>query len=628
MKIKTTIAVLFFYLITLSISLFAQTDSINTDIPLPGHPRILLLKGEEKNIQEAIRSNKTLSKIHLAILAASDTLLAKAPLQRIQIGRRLLDKSRECIRRVFYLSYAYRLTGKDVYLKRAEKEMLAVAAFENWNPTHFLDVAEMTLGMAIGYDWLYNDLPARSREIIKAAILKNGIQPSFDPKHNGWLKSTNNWNQVCNAGISYGALAVYEDDPEMARTVLNRAIRSIKIPMEQYAPDGAYVEGYSYWGYGTGFNVLFLSAIEKLYGNDFGLSSMPGFLKTGVYLENMTGATGIPFNYFDAGVQPQVNASMFWFSQKLKDRSLLWSEMQFLATENNKRLTGDRLLPAALIWSGAGVPEQIPAPGSLMFYGLGSNPVALMRTSWTDKNAVYAGLKGGSPSLSHAHMDAGSFIMEADGVRWAMDLGMQEYESLESKKIDLWNGRQNSQRWKVFRYNNLAHNTLAVNNQFQKVEGKAPITSYSDNGLFMNAVTDITGLYEGLLVKANRGVAIADKSYVIIRDELETADTISTIRWTMVTPADVKISGSNEAILTRNGKTLVLRVSGAPGIRMKTWSTAPVTDYDAANPGTILVGFEVTVPAHTKLPLTVYLLPGKTAGKILKEVLPLQSWPQ
>ena len=30
--------------------------------------------------------------------------------------------------------------------------MLAIAQFADWNPSHFLDVAEMTMGMAIGYD--------------------------------------------------------------------------------------------------------------------------------------------------------------------------------------------------------------------------------------------------------------------------------------------------------------------------------------------------------------------------------------------------------------------------------------------------------------------------------------------
>ena len=140
-----------------------------------------------------------------------------------------------------------------------------------------------------------------SKTIIKEAIIKKGIEPSLDEKNNSWLRATHNWNQVCNAGMTYGAMAIYEDNPELAKQIINRAIEAIVLPMKDYGPDGAYPEGYGYWGYGTSFNVMFISAVEKLFGKDFGLSQQPGFLKTAGYLENMTGPSGNPFNYSDAG---------------------------------------------------------------------------------------------------------------------------------------------------------------------------------------------------------------------------------------------------------------------------------------------------------------------------------------
>lgn len=99
-------------------------------------------------------------------------------------------------------------------------------------------------------------------------------------KNNSWLKAEHNWNQVCNAGMTYGALAIYEDQPALAKQIIGRAFESIKLPMKDYGPDGIYPEGYGYWGYGTSFNVLFLDAIEKLFKTDFGLNKAPGFLKT------------------------------------------------------------------------------------------------------------------------------------------------------------------------------------------------------------------------------------------------------------------------------------------------------------------------------------------------------------
>ena len=70
--------------------------------------------------------------------------------------------------------------------------------------------------------------------------------------------------------------------------------------------------------------------------------------------------------------------------------------------------------------------------------------------------------------------------MDAQGVRWAVDLGPQEYNSLESKGIALWDNRANGQRWKVFRYNNFAHNVFSINDEMFNTEGRGELISCSD----------------------------------------------------------------------------------------------------------------------------------------------------
>lgn len=624
MKLKKLAAGLAALLLFLSTSL-AQPDHIGS-AQVPAHPRILLFKNEEEAIRKNIASDATWAKMHQAILDESDNIIGMPPLERIQIGRRLLDKSREAIRRLFFLSYAFRMTQQDKYLQRAEKEMLTIADFSDWNPTHFLDVAEMTLAMGIGYDWLYDRLPESSRQSIKEAILKKGLEPSLDSKYNSWLRAEHNWNQVCNAGMTYGAIAIYDEQPELAKNIINRAIESIQLAMKDYGPDGAYPEGYGYWGYGTHFNVMFISVVEKLFGKDFGLNDKPGFLLTGSYLENMTGPSGVPFNYSDAGGRGGLQPAMFWFAAKQKDPSLLWVEKGRLASTDPKSHVGNRLLPAIMLWSAGLCVNKITPPASSMYVAKGKVPVALMRTSWTDPNAIYVGFKGGSVSVNHAHMDIGSFIMEADGVRWAMDFGMQEYESLESKGIQLFGRTQNAQRWTVFRLTNLVHNTLTVNNQHQRVTGTAQFTGSSSTPNFMNAVTDMSEIYNGALASVSRGIAIVNKQYVVVRDEIEARDTITTIRWTLLTPADVKITGANEVELTKDGKKLYLQVESPVKVTMKTWSTDPPNSYDAPNPGTTLTGFEVTVPAKSKIALTVSLVPEKARGKTKKKIAALKEW--
>lgn len=592
--------------IVAGVSLNAAAVSLpDSTMKMPAHPRLILFKGEEAAIRTTIASAPVWARVDKTILSFCDDLHNKETVQRELVGKRLLGQARECLHRVLYLSYAWRMTGKEVYLRRAEKEMLAAASFSDWNPSHFLDVAELTMALSFGYDWLYTALPPSSRQTIEKAIVGKGLKPSLDSAYNSWLGRNNNWNQVCNAGMIYGALAVYESEPALANRIIRRSIESTGLPMKAYNPDGAYNEGYGYWEYGTTFNIMLLCAVEKIYNSDFGLLDNKGFFKSAAYMTNLTGPTGEAFNYSDNGSSPELHPAMFWFAARLHDNSLLWNEKKFIA----KGIASCyKFLPMMLIWAQGIDLDKVPEPKETMWVGKGSNPVALMRTSWTDTNAVFVGVKGGTCAVGHSHMDIGSFVMDADGVRWAMDFGAQGYNSLESKGVDLWNSRQNSQRWQVFRYNNLAHNTLTVNNRYQRVDGYAPLTGFSADPGLMSATFDLSEVYKGQLAHAGRTIAIVNKQYVVIKDELETSDTAATIRWNLLTSASVTLKG-NGAELSKNGKKLILNVRKPAKVVMKTWTTTSPNDYDAPNPGTTFVGFEVTLPAGTKTSFAVYMIP-------------------
>ncbi len=623
MKISTLFTKMIAIIVIIFITACGNKETGKTN--LPSHPRLLLLKGEETAIENSVTADPIWQTVNQFILDECDKMIEMQPVERIQIGRRLLDKSREALRRIFYLSYAWRITSEDKYAERAEKEMLAVSDFSDWNPSHFLDVAEMTMALSIGYDWLYRELSPKSRKIIREAIIEKGLKSSLDTNYTWWLTSSNNWNQVCNAGMTYGALAIYETDPALASSIIERADSSIRLPMEEYLPDGAYPEGYSYWGYGTTFNVMYLAALEKA----FGISSDPemneGFFKTAGYLENMTGESGRCFNYSDCGVDGSLQPAMFWFANKMEDPSLLWSEMDYLLSQN---FSNDRLLPAILIWGSWWKAEKMAFPEKRLWVGQGKNPVALMRSSWYQPGLIFVGFKAGSPSVNHGHMDIGSFIIEAHWKRWAMDFGPQDYNSLETAGVDLWNMAQNSQRWEVFRYNNFVHNTLTVNGKHQDVDGYAFINSWSDEPGMLNAVSDITSLYKEHLRKSVRGIAIVDDQYVMVRDEIETLSSSATIRWNMLTSADVKITGMNTAELVKNEQRLILKVIEPAKVKMKTWSTLPPHDYDALNPGTAMVGFEITVPANSAVVLNVLLIPEGAVENTRVSLKSLSEWPK
>jgi len=586
-------------------------------ILLSDHPRILLLEDEVADIHQAIATNPYWANMHDVILGESDRLIEEPVLERTMIGRRLLGTSREALRRVFFLSYAYRMTGDDRYSDRAEEEMVAAASFEDWNPSHFLDVAEMTMALAIGYDWLHDALGAGSRELIQSAILTKGLEPSFDPDYNWFLEASHNWNQVCNAGMTYGALAIYDEHPDIAREVIERAIETIPLAKKDYEPVGSYPEGYGYWGYGTSFNVMFLSALDKAWADGFDYGPYSAFLNTGRFRKHMTGTTLSSFNWGDNGASASLSPSMFWFADKNSEPSLLWREIHWLETADYSDFVSNRLLPAIMIW-GKNIPfDGVSPPEETMYVTQGDMPLSIMRTSWEPSEGIFLGFKGGSPSVNHGHMDIGSFVMESDGVRWASDLGAQNYNSLETLGMNIWDRAQDSERWSVYRLNNFSHSTLTVNDQLQRVDGYSKIETWSDDPDFRFATIDMSSLYSGELFSAKRGAGIVDQEYVVVRDELRTGDEPATVRWQMLTEADVELRDESSAILRRDGQELTLQVvepeqmnGRIPGVQ--TWSTQPETDFDAENPGTILVGFEFEVPANTRENVQVALIPGSS----------------
>ena len=619
----------FLFMLILSLHAIAQQDSITAGTTVPAHPRLLMTAADEAAIMKNIASSTTWSTVQQAILRQCDSLVKLSPSTRDMTGIRL-DANRYCLYRIFFLSYAWRTTHEKKYFNQAEKELLAVAAFADWNPSHYLDVAELTMAMAIGYDWLYTSLPESSRKTIAAAILNKGIATSYDTVHfnhyRKWLSVTNNWNQVCNTGISYGAMAIYENDSVFAASVINRSLKSIAIPMKDYGPDGAYAEGYGYWGYGTTYNVLFISSLEKMFHTHFGLGKQAAFFKSPRYIENMVGPTGKCFNYSDVAAGTLLQPAMFWLAGKLQDPSVLWLEKSFLQAQPIQIPVTWRFLPVLLIWGSQWNINTIQQPAATYWSGSGRNPVAFMRSSWTDSNAVYIAMKGGSPSVTHGHMDAGCFVMDADGVRWAMDFGYQEYESLESRNIDLWDDKQEGQRWKIFRYNNFAHNTITINNRLQCVKGFAPLQMVAKTRLFTAAVTDLSALYAGQLASARRGIALCNKKYTLVRDEITTTDTATLFRWTMITPATVTINENKEAVLHQGEKKLLLKVSGTHPVTMKTWSTQPPQDYDAPNPGTVIVGFESWLPKNTTASFNVLLIPASAGTVPDQQVKNLKDW--
>ena len=585
------------------------------------HPRVVYNAEDFKRLSRILDKgeNKDVCMLNDHVIAVADKAVKskkKLVFRKDASGKRILTVSRDALGRIAPCAYAYKVTGDKKYLQKAEQDILDVCSFESWNPTHYLDVAEMATGVALAYDWLYHDLKKSTKAEVVRVLRDYALKTCRDPKYTWWYKRIGNWNQVCNAGLACSALAIYEHCPELAREVIEDAVQTNRPAIEGiYGPDGAYPEGATYWGFGTVYQVLMLTALENVLGTDFGLSQAPGFLETGTFKIFSTGTTGKAFNFADNVLGANSTLPLWYFVAKKQDPSMLFQERELLKSEKYHN-SGHRGLLTLSVRNAMDIKSGDSATSAGKFYSAqGKTPVMMCRSGW-DKEDHYLGIKGGQDGYLHGHMDCGSFVYDAYGVRWAMDLVRQNYADVEvgMKKVGgkLADYSQNSLRWKLFRNNCRQHNTLTVNDRDHNVTAFVNMTAVENTPERMAATFDLTPLFDGDLAKAERTAALCEGTYLEVKDVLAApSDRPAAVRWTFVTEAVPEITADG-IVLEQKGMKMLLKTEGG-NVTYRTWSSNPmdydnpVKEFDEAVPGVHICGYEVEVPASAEMSLVTTL---------------------
>jgi hypothetical protein len=605
------------------IELKVLTNILNTtSITSTPHPRLLLKAGEEALIQSLISTSKEHNKTHAYIIETANSFLQSASLVK-PVGR-LLSVSQDAIEQIFYLSYAYRMTGQMPYLTKAEAVMNTVCDFSSWD-TYSLDTTEMCFAVAIGYDWLYNGLSETTRQKVREKILNYGF---LTQKNAAFWDYTSNWNQVCIGALSCAALAIYGDGTSQMDTEASFVINNILVKnpnsMNTYG-NGNYPEGPMYWSYGTTYEVLMLSALEGIYGNNHEginrLIATPGFLESAEYMQYVTGPTSLYFNYSDSTAKRIPLPAAIWMAEKANKPSLLSEEKKLM---ENGSYTEDfenrRFLPLALIYGKNISIDNLPEPQEKLWKGYGDQPVVMARTSWKGSTGKYLGLKGGTPTYSHAQMDGGFFVYDSQGIRWGMDFGKYDYDAQGAIEDNDYS--QISERWDIFRVSNLSQNTISIKKasetgwQHHKVNGAATIDEVYDTTAKRGGKVNLKSLL-GLnneLLAATRSAYLVDESYLEIKDFLSNGAEPINLYWNMVTKSLVETISPSKIKLTQGGKTVILEIVSSNPLVSFTLATNRSTDpvfynptatADSKNPGTVMIGFEASIPANNDVTFTV-----------------------
>jgi len=571
-----------------------------------GHPRILLTPESLQALRQAVESDPARQAILGRLRGRADALRGARTVEYKIVGPRLLAQSRRCLERVETLGLTYLLTGDEKYTARAMKELEAAAAFRDWNPSHFLDTAEMSCAFGIGYDWLHAWMDPEQRKTVRTALVEKGLARGLDAyrgkaRWGWWTRAHHNWSQVCNGGLAVGALAVADEEPAIAGEILESGLKAVRGAMTNFGPDGSWNEGPGYWGYTLRYTSYYLAALESALGTMAGLEKTPGLDRAGTFRVYFVGPTNRTFNFADAGDSAGSHPSMFFLARTFHQPLWAWHQRE--------RMRSSAL---DLLWYVA--EGQGPAAaGWPLHKHFRKDHVVFFRSAWEDPKALWVGFKGGDNRANHSHLDLGSFVLDALGERWAEDLGGDNYN------LPAYFG---SKRWTYYRLRTESHNTLLLDGENQPSSAKAPIVAFTDSTDDARAVADLSAAYP-MATSVRRGVAMRGRKVVVIQDEVR-ADRPLDVLWGMVTRAKVRPNGA-DVVLEKRGKRLHARIVSPQGARFDTVGANPKPPERQQPDAAKLV---VRLPAKTEsVRLVVVLAPEAEALDAAGPVTPLARWP-
>lgn len=595
----------------------ALSSSASVSLPSPSdvpHPRLFLGEGREKDVLKSIGKMESVRICDSVIVSWAGRYLS-TPLLTLPgdpgKGASTNDTFCEGLRRLFFLSYAWRVHGDRRYADRALEEAREICSWPYWNNPwgsyiYQLNNGEILLGLAIMYDWLFPLLSDEDKALVRKAMISNGFEPAFHPKAVSiFTTNRTNWNQVCTGGLVCAALAVFEDEPEWALKILERTSTGNAAPQKMYAPYGAYPEGHSYWSYGSCFEVLLLDALGSVLGDDFGLSECPGFLESPRFVDMMARPTGSAFNYSDSGSMWSASPATSWFAWKTGDKSLLYQTDLFYRT---RTVFAHRLLPMHVIFCSRLKGGKIRPSRGNVYLSDENTFVFAYRSGWDSPDDAYLGIKAGASQHNHCHMDVGEFVYSNKGVDWSVDLGSNDYNLGRRYLNKFFSNSQTSERWKSFRCTADSHSVLQFDGAYQNVTGVSLFTDVfrGGDGRF-GASVDLTPTYEGQVRSVSRTAWVDRSGDLTVVDRVVTGDAARDYSFTLQTPATPRIVSDGSVLLLCKGKAAEMGIDAGGNpcsveILKNGYENAP---WDRKEPSTCCrVRFHVAIPACSTAEIT------------------------
>lgn len=523
------------------------------------------------------------------------------------IRGRILEQAREVMNRTYILSFAYQIEKEKgvadsrKYLERAVAELANAASYPDWSPHSFLVTSEMMHGFAVGYDWLYNDMNQNERDIVLNGLIEKGIKPlvsNYEGVKTGinFMEVAYNWNPVCNGSAIISALSIADEYPVVAEYILQNAAKYL-MPrgLTQYAPEGAYPEGTMYWSYGTSYLTYTMSSLDSAVREGFELPvkfrfhEYPGIGETPEFPIYYNGNVG-SFNFGDASSVRVNNPALFWFARKFDKPQYAWYQKKLQEEIGSTSGMGAVLSTLWYDYENADIEPGAFPLDKIYSAEEGKYNGMAFRSSWGDRNALYAAIQGGSNKANHMFLSLGTFMLESNQRTWITMRGVSDYNWPNTDDKATPTG----QRWSYYKMRAEGQNTFIANPGLaadQNLDAAAKVVRSGSSAEGAFGILDMTQT-NSVFESAQRGMYMTDnRKRLIIQDEI-TAKSPSELWWFYHTPAEITVAPDGKsAMLKLDDERMWVNIAAGDAdarfivMDAKPLPTSPYNPYEKLNYG-------------------------------------------
>ncbi len=464
------------------------------------------------------------------------------------------------------VSFAWNMTRDQKYLDWINRqadllyEFMQTTNLSKLTTLNGLTNANCIHGVAIMYDWAYNDLDQERREKLSEVIQKLGVALTEYTFRSAYYSALVNYytygnqNIIRSTGFMAACLAVMDEIPDQSSRLLQQVIRGMINSFGDFYPSGAWAEGISYWQYCMDTLPFAVTALREALGSDFGFYDLPGVSQTTNYPLSVVGATGTAYPTGDG------NESSPWHSAYMFEAKMNNDKAKAMQYRPNLRSELMDIINWVFI-----TPEEEAEIAKIPtttdgYMGRIENMILKTGNEASDTTIL---LHGGAVNDGHAHEDCGFFQFDMLGYRWAADLGREDYNlyqygDYEGRVVGVSDNKPATgyTAFDYYRDNAEGHNTVfaGLGDNRQRMVGNAK-TKFVKHG-FSDTVS--YGLLDMTETNANFTSAIRGVKLNKIQNEIIIHDWFQSklptdFHWGMHTQAEVTVAEDGKsAILSRN----------------------------------------------------------------------------